>query len=350
MKPIIGISMGDPAGIGPEITVKALSNPRVYEICEPVVFGDCGSLLSACQYSDITLKINKINLLQERTASCGGVDCLEPYRLDKADIAPGIVSAKCGDASFNYITSAIALALTGELEAVVTGPINKEALNLAGHHFAGHTEIFAHYTGAEEGSYAMMLSSGGLRVIHVTTHVPMRRACDLITRESVLRVVRLADMACRMMGIETPKIGVAGLNPHCSENGLFGSEERDAIIPAIGQARKEGLDADGPVPPDTVFVKAAAGVYDIVVAMYHDQGHIPLKLHGFRIDPQTGLFSSVSGINTTIGLPVIRTSVDHGTAFDKAGKNMANPESLLEAIDLAATMALSKRAAKGGEQ
>lgn len=343
MKPVIGITMGDPAGIGPEITVKALNDLSVYEKCDPVVFGDAGALLDACACCGIGLKINRIASPDGRLSSLGAVDCVDINPLDSSDRKPGVISAKCGDASFRYVTSAIKLAMESKLDAVVTGPINKAALNLAGHHFAGHTEIFAHYTGAEKGSFAMMLSSGSLRVIHVTTHVPLRRACELITEERVLSTIGLAAQACRSMGIASPKIAVAGLNPHSSEGGLFGTEEKDAIIPAISRAKSGGMTVEGPVPPDTVFVKAAAGAYDIVVAMYHDQGHIPLKLHGFRMDAETGAFSSVSGINTTIGLPIIRTSVDHGTAFDKAGKNMANPESLLDAIELAVIMAESKR-------
>ncbi|MDR0589392.1 MAG: 4-hydroxythreonine-4-phosphate dehydrogenase PdxA, partial [Spirochaetaceae bacterium] len=248
-----------------------------------------------------------------------------------------------------YIRSGIDFALKEEIDAVVTCPVNKEAIHLAGHDFAGHTEIFAHYTHTE--NYGMLLSGGtssgfpcsagsggGLRVIHVTTHVSMRRACDLISEDRVFRVIGLADMALRMMGLEKRRIAVAGLNAHASENGLFGDEEEKSIIPAINRAKAEGFDVSGPLPPDTVFVKALGGSFDIVIAMYHDQGHIPLKLCGFKMDPATGLFTQVSGINTTIGLPVIRTSVDHGTAFDKAGKNEANEESLLEAIGMAVTM------------
>lgn len=352
MKPIIGITMGDPSGIGPEIVIKALNEASVYQKCEPVVFGDGGALREACVFSGVDLRINVIKSIGDRgdrAARHGVVDCLEISSLDEADRVPGVVSASCGNASFSYITEAIKLALESELDAVVTGPINKEALNLAGHHFAGHTEIFAHYTSTERGSFAMLLSSGALRVIHATTHVSMRQACDLITEDRILSVIRLAALACNLMGIKAPRIAVAGFNPHSSENGLFGTEECDAIIPAISRALDDGLNVEGPISPDTVFVKAVAGVYDIVVAMYHDQGHIPLKLHGFRMDPGTGRLTSVSGINTTIGLPIIRTSVDHGTAFDKAGKNLANPESLLEAIELAVVMALTKREACGGE-
>ena len=220
---------------------------------------------------------------------------------------------------------------------MVTAPINKEALHLAGHLYSGHTEIFADYTHTPH--YAMLLMSGKLRVIHCTTHVSMRKACDLITKERVGEVIGLADQAMKMMGLPHYTIGVAGLNAHCSENGLFGTEEAEAISPAIREAQAKGIHVEGPVPPDTVFVKALAGQYDVVVAMYHDQGHIPLKVVGFQLDAATGRFTSLSGINTTIGLPILRTSVDHGTAFDKAGQNLANEASMMEAIQLAAQMA-----------
>lgn len=335
--------MGDPAGIGPEITVRALNSAAVYEKCRPVVFGDAGALLDACVCCGIELKINRIASPEECTSIYGVIDCADISPLDREERKPGIVSARCGNASFNYITGAISLAMESRLDAVVTGPINKAALNMAGHSFAGHTEIFAHYTGAEKGSFAMMLSCGNLRVLHVTTHVSLRAACEIITEERVSSAIRLAELACVSMGIESPRIAVAGLNPHSSEDGLFGTEEKEAIAPAILNARAAGMNAEGPVPPDTVFVKAVAGVYDIVVAMYHDQGHIPLKLHGFRMDAATGALLSVSGVNTTVGLPIIRTSVDHGTAFDRAGKNSANPESMLEAIEMAVVMAKSRK-------
>jgi 4-hydroxythreonine-4-phosphate dehydrogenase len=219
----------------------------------------------------------------------------------------------------------------------VTGPINKEAINLAGHHYAGHTEIFAEYTNTR--NYGMLLSGGGLNVIHVTTHVSMKQACSLMTKEKVLNTIHLADFALKLMGKKPRRIGVAGFNAHASENGLFGDEEATGIIPAIEAAKAEGLDVTGPVPPDTIFVKAMGNQFDIVVAMYHDQGHIPLKLCGFRMDPKTGLYTQMSGINTMIGLPIIRTSVDHGTAFDKAGKNCANEESMIDALKSAVTFA-----------
>ncbi|MDR2608454.1 MAG: 4-hydroxythreonine-4-phosphate dehydrogenase PdxA, partial [Treponema sp.] len=220
-------------------------------------------------------------------------------------------------------------------------------VNLAGHHFSGHTEIFAHYTGTER--YRMFLSArgarGSLNVMHVTTHVSLRGACDLVTKDRVLDTIRFADHAARLMGKTERRISVAGLNPHASENGLFGDEEARAIIPAVTAARAEGLDAAGPLPPDTVFVKALGGFFDVVVAMYHDQGHIPLKMLGF--DMNAGALSRIRGINATIGLPIIRTSVDHGTAFDIAGKNQAGEESMLDAMDMALTFIENSRKIKG---
>lgn len=339
MKPIIGITMGDPAGIGPEIAVKALNHSRIYDLCRPVVFGTQAALLQAGAYTGLPINLNRIQSPEECRGEFGTIDVLQPASLPDREYILGKVDPACGEAAFQYITTAIDYAMKRTIGAVVTGPLNKEALNLAGHHFAGHTELFAHYTNTPPGGFAMMLASGNLRVIHATTHVSMRDACDLITKQRVLDTIRLAWKAAQQIGIKEPVVGVAGLNAHASENGLFGSEETDAIIPAIEAASAEGMTVEGPIPPDTVFVKALGGAYDIVVAMYHDQGHIPLKLHGFRMDPQTGAFTAVSGINTTIGLPIIRTSVDHGTAFDRAGLNVANEESLLDAIDLAVQMA-----------
>ena len=221
--------------------------------------------------------------------------------------------------------------MKGKVEAVITAPISKDSINMAGHHYSGHTEIFAEYTGTKD--YAMLLASENLRVIHVTTHCALIEACRLIRKERVLTVIKLAELGCRMLGIDNPRIGVAGLNPHCSEDGLFGTEEISEIIPAVQEAKQLGINVEGPIPPDTVFVKCKAGFYDIVVAMYHDQGHIPLKLNAFRWDEENKQYGSVRGINCTIGLPVIRVSVDHGTAFGKAGEGRANADSMLDAIE-----------------
>lgn len=333
----LALTMGDPSGIGPEVTVKALCDAALWETCIPVVIGDDLALRDALAFTGCGLTLRKIAAPEEAAGEPGTLEYIDLRKIDADTYRLGEVSAASGDAAFAYVLRGIELALAGRVAGVVTGPINKEALHLAGHPFAGHTEIFAHYTGTQD--YAMLLMSGSLRVIHCTTHVSMRQACDLITTERVLRTIRLAQEAMRRMGIERPVIGVAGLNAHCSEGGLFGHEEAEAIIPAVKAARVQGMRVEGPIPPDTVFVKALAGQYDVVVAMYHDQGHIPLKLCGFRMDPQTGEFTSVSGINTTVGLPILRTSVDHGTAFDRAGQNVANAQSMVDAIELAAQMA-----------
>ena len=342
-RPILGLTIGDPSGIGPEILLKALSREEIYEKAIPVVYSDRVVLEDALDITGKSFTLNKINKPQDALGKYGIIDFIEAGIITKkGEYAYSTVSAKSGESSFRYVIDAIKDAMEGHSAGVVTGPINKESINMAGHQYAGHTEIFADYTNTK--NYGMLLSGGGLNVIHCTTHVSMRQACDLITVERVLNTIRLADKALRLMGKEKRRIAVAGFNAHSSENGLFGDEEERAIIPAIEMARAEAegsnaggadLEITGPVPPDTVFVKALGGQFDIVVAMYHDQGHIPLKLCGFKMDPATGLYSSMSGINATIGLPIIRTSVDHGTAFGKAGKNLANEESLVDAINMA---------------
>ena len=336
MDPVLLLTMGDPAGIGPETTVKALAHPETHRGCTPVVVGDRKPLEEVLGFTHSGLKLRIVASPQQAKGEAGIIELFDIRALEGKAYEPGHLSADCGEAAFRYVTKAIELSLQGMAAGVVTAPINKEALHLAGHRYSGHTEIFADYTHTRD--YAMLLMSGKLRVIHVTTHVSMREACDLIKTPRVYRTICLAREALEMLGIPHGRIGVAGLNAHASENGLFGHEEEEAILPAIEQARAEGMNVDGPVPPDTVFVKAVGGMYDIVVAMYHDQGHIPLKLYGFRMDPATGLFTSMSGINTTIGLPIIRTSVDHGTAFDRAGKNTANEMSMVEAVTTAVRM------------
>ena len=337
----IGISIGDPAGIGPEICVKALSHSHIYEKAIPVIYTDRAILEKALELTRKEFALNAISNAGSARGNFGTLDFIDTGFLKGGECKYGEVNAISGEASFQYVVSAIQSALAGETVAIVTGPISKEAINLSGHNFAGHTEILNHYTGVNHSS--MLLSAGVLNVIHTTTHVSLKEACALITKERVYKTIRLAGTALMLMGKEKRGIGVAGLNPHSSENGLFGKEEAEAITPAIEQARSEGLNVQGPIPPDTVFVKALGGVYDIVVAMYHDQGHIPVKLSGFGIDPNTGLFTKMKGVNATIGLPIIRTSVDHGTAFDKAGKNEANEGSLVDAINMAVTFAKNRR-------
>ena len=341
MKPIIAITMGDPAGIGAEVTVRALTHRALYQICTPYVIGSAEALADANRFAGAGLTLHAAASPMEALGMPGTLDYIDPAPLAQGVYIPGKLSAACGDAAFSYIVHGIDLAKSGSAAAVVTGPINKEALHLAGHYFDGHTEIFARYTDTK--NYAMLLASGNLRVIHVTTHVSLRQACDLVCKARILDTIRLAERALLELGIQNGRIAVAGLNPHASDNGLFGDEEMHEILPAVEAARAEGFHVTGPISPDSVFVRALGGEFDIVVAMYHDQGHIPLKLAGFRMDPATGKYESMSGINTTIGLPIIRTSVDHGTAFDRAGLGTANEGSMVEAIEVAVQMANARK-------
>ena len=322
----IAITMGDPAGIGPEIVVKALTERSVYERCIPVVIGDYEALKDAVRFSGISSVLREIQSMEEAVGEFGQIEYINLNYLKPGGWNYKENSAVCGEASFQYVVYAIRLAMEGKAAAVITAPISKEAINMAGHHYSGHTEIFAEYTGTKD--YAMLLASENLRVIHVTTHCALSEACRLIRRDRVLTVIKLADKGCRMLGIDHPQIGVAGLNPHCSEDGLFGTEEASEIIPAIQEAKKLGIKVEGPESPDTVFVKCKAGMYDIVVAMYHDQGHIATKTLDFE-----------KTIAITNGMPILRTSVDHGTAFDIAGKGIVSAVSMIEAILLAAKYA-----------
>jgi len=355
-RPILGISMGDPFGNGPEITVKALASAAVYDRCRPLVVGDVSSMDYALQVArkvnGIELAINPAKSVGEAKFVHGAIDVLDmglvpagkiPNTLDQAEPRPFEVGA-CemgGEASFCYVEKVIQLALAGEVDATVTNALAKEAINMAGHHYSGHTEIYAGYTKTDK--YTMMLAYKDLRVAHVSTHVSLREACDRVTKARVLECIRIANESCKALGIENPKIGVAGLNPHCGENGMFGREEIEEIQPAIDTALAEGINVIGkkPVPPDTVFSKALGGWYDIVVVMYHDQGHIPLKVKGFVYNKAEGRWDAVAGINVTLGLP--RASVDHGTGFGHAGDGHANELSLVNAMDYAITLANHKK-------
>ena len=340
-KPIIGITMGDPASIGPEISVKALTDPKVLDMCDPLIIGDAAVMEDAVKVvCPGQVKVRAVKNVGEAVFEPGVINVYDMGLVDMDRLEYGKVSAMCGEAAFRYVEKVIALAMDGEIDATVTNALNKAAINLAGHHFAGHTEIYAHFTGTK--NYTMMLAHENLRVVHVSTHVSLREACDRVKKERVLTCIKIADEACRALGIEVPRVAVAGLNPHSGEGGLFGREEIDEIAPAIEQARALGINADGPVPPDTVFSKARGGWYDIVVAMYHDQGHIPLKVTGFVYDPVKGRWSNVAGVNVTLGLPIIRASVDHGTAFGHAHQGLANPISLINAIEYAAKFAVHR--------
>ena len=339
-KPILGITMGDPASIGPEITVKALSDPAIYEKCSPIIIGDAAVMEAAVGIVGKDVKINAVSDVKEAKFEFGTIDVYDMKLVDMDKLERGVVSAMAGNAAFQYVKKVIELAMNHEVDATVTNALNKEAMNLAGHHYSGHTEIYAEYTGTKK--YTMMLAHENLRVVHVSTHVSLREACDRVKKDRVLEVIRIADQACKELGIKEPKIGVAGLNPHSGENGMFGREEIEEITPAIEAARGEGIIVDGPVSPDTVFSKARGGWYDIVVAMYHDQGHIPLKVVGFVYNQAEQKWDAVAGVNITLGLPIIRASVDHGTAFDQAGKGVANELSLINAMDYAIRMSAGR--------
>lgn len=344
LRPILGITMGDPAGNGPELSVKALAKAETYEKCRPIIIGDanCMEMAVAVTGNQEKVRIHPVHSVREAKFEYGVIDVLDLGLVDIGKRQYGKVSAMCGEAAFQYVKRVIELAMAGEVDATVTNALNKEAINLAGHHYSGHTEIYAHYTNTPK--YTMMLAHEGLRVVHVSTHVSLRQACDLVKKERVLDVIRIADEGCRALGIKEPKIGVAGLNPHCGENGMFGTEEIEEIQPAIDAALAEGINIPErkPTPPDTVFSKALGGWYDIVVVMYHDQGHIPLKVKGFVYNQERKRWDAVAGVNVTLGLPIIRASVDHGTGFGHAGDGSANELSLVNAMDYAIVMANAK--------
>ena len=353
-RPIIGITMGDPAGNGPELCIKALARPEIYDRCRPIVIGDAKMLEQAARFvgrEDIA--VHRCESVSDALFTPGTVDVYHMELIaDPENFPIGKVSVAGGSAAFQCVRKVIELALAGEVDATCTNALNKEAMNLAlehdggehsdGYtHFDGHTEIYATYT--HTAKYTMMLAHHDLRVVHVSTHVSLREACDRVKKARVLEVIRLAHQACKDMGIEAPRVAVAGLNPHCGENGLFGTEEIEEISPAIEAARAEGINALGPIPPDSVFPEALGGWYDIVVCMYHDQGHIPLKTVGFVYDRETRSWKAVEGVNVTLGLPIIRTSVDHGTGFALAGKGTSNELSLVNAIDYAIRMTRGRR-------
>ena len=336
IRPVIAITMGDPAGIGPEIAVKAMAESGIHSQAKLLVIGNSGIMKKAVAGAGLTLSINGIEEVNKAGFTPGELDVIDLPLPSATEITAGRISADAGDIAFRAVRKAIELAMDKKIDGTVTGPIHKEALNLAGHHFSGHTEIFARYTGTAK--YAMLLAEDNFRVIHVSTHVSLRQACDLVKRSRVLDVINLMDDALRRMGINNPYIGVAGLNPHSGDGGLFGDEEIKEIIPAIEEARKNGVNVEGPVSPDTLFAMARGGHYDGCVAMYHDQGHIPFKVMGFEWDEDAGRMKSVRGVNISLGLPIIRTSVDHGTAFEIAGKGVASPDALLSAIEYAVRM------------
>ena len=339
-KPIIAITMGDPASIGPEIAVKALLDKKVTSICRPLIIGDVVVFTQIIDKLKMKASVHAVRSVNEAKFEQGSIDVFDLGNTDVNQLQFGQISAMAGHASFEAVKKAIELAMSEEVDATVTGPINKKSINEAGHHFAGHTEIYAHFTHTKK--YAMLLVEENLKVIHVSTHVSLRQACDLVKKERILEVIDLLNNGLQQLGETNLKIGVAGLNPHAGDNGLFGTEDDLQIKPAVDEAQRKGFDVEGPVPPDTLFAKAATGAYGGVVAMYHDQGHIPFKLNGFKWDAKKKQMETVKGVNITMGLPIIRTSVDHGTAFEIAGKGIASADAMILAIESAVQLSKNK--------
>jgi 4-hydroxythreonine-4-phosphate dehydrogenase len=324
--PTIGITMGDAAGVGPEIIAKTLQKNFFYQQCHPIVIGDAKIMERAMALVGSSQRLRKLSDPSEAKSNPSELEIID-LDLLPADLPFGEISAKAGDAAFQFIKRAVELAQEGKIQGICTAPLNKEALHKGGHLYPGHTEILADLTGTSD--FAMMLTAPKLRVIHVTTHIGLVDAIAKINPERVHTVILLADATLKRAGIAKPRIGVCGINPHAGEHGLFGhGEEEEKIVPAVERAQAEGITVEGPLPADTLFFRAARGDFDIVVAMYHDQGHGPIKVMGLE-----------AGVNITVGLPIIRTSVDHGTAFDIAGTGKAEAGSLEEALRQAIELA-----------
>ncbi len=329
-RPILAVTMGDAAGIGPEVIAKALAEKEIFSICRPLVVADGGVMQAAIDLVKSPLKLRPVGSASEVEGRYGAIDILDLHNIDLAEVFTGQICPACGRAAMECISKAVRLCLDGDVDAMVTAPINKEAVTQSGYGEMGHLEYIAGLTGAKE--YATMLVSGPLRVVHLTTHYSLKQACDMVTRERILARLRLTRDALRGWGYERPCIGVAALNPHGGEGGLLGREEIEEIRPAVEDARKSGIDARGPFPADSIFNRAVKGEFDAVLAMYHDQGHIAIKMYGFE-----------KSVSISLGLPLIRTSVDHGTAFDIAGKGIADCESLVEAIKTAVWLIWRKK-------
>ncbi len=330
-KPRLAITMGDPAGIGPEVVLKALGEPAVVDAADLIVVGSATVMEQARKIvmnATTVIPVEVIDVRPRKTVPVLDIPLPEGY-----EFLPGQIQAECGDAAVKYINTALDLALDGVVDAMVTGPINKAAVLAAGHDFLGHTELLSKRCEVED--VAMMLLTPGrgkkpewLRVTHATVHVPLKEVFALLTPEAILKTIRITHDALQSMKVSRGRIAVAGLNPHASDQGIMGDEEAKVVTPAVKLAVQQGYDVAGPIPADTVFLRAMRGEFDAVVALYHDQGHIPVKTHGFE-----------QAVNVTLGLPIIRTSVDHGTAFEIAWEGHANATSMVEAIKLAAIMA-----------
>ena len=329
-KPLLAITMGDAAGSGPEIITKTLADPEVRAVSRPVVVGDATIMQAALEITGVPGEVKSIEKISAASFQDDIIEVIDLRNIQLDKLARGRVDPVAGKAAYEYIKLATEMTLAGESDAIVTSAINKEALNKAGYHYDGHTQLLAELCGGPE--VAMMLVSGKLRVSHVSTHVSLLRAIERVRPERILTVLRLTDEAVRQMGVAEPRLAVAGLNPHSGEGGLFGDEEIKYITPTIEEARRQGMNVTGPLPPDSVFLRTSEGQFDAAIAMYHDQGHIAVKMLGIT-----------HGVNVTLGLPIIRTSVDHGTNFGKAGKGTADPTSLILSIKLASVMCCNRR-------
>lgn len=335
-KPVIVLTMGDPAGVGPEILLKGLQDAQVHEVVLPVIIGSYDILENRRNLAPSAPVLKKIEKPGDAPDDPGILSVIDPYPISPNECHPGEVNAATGERAYRYIERAARLVMNGQAGAMVTAPIHKGALNMAGRKFEGHTEILAKLTHAN--GVALMLVRDNIRVAHVTTHLPHRDVSTQLTIPRIQRVITLTHDALKRLGIAQPRIGVLALNPHAGEMGLFGREEIEIIAPAIQAARSAHIDVAGPLVPDVSYPFLMAGKYDALVAMYHDQGHIAFKALSFQVDAGSGVMTSVRGVNITLGLPIIRTSVDHGTALDEAGKGTAHPGSLIDAVLLAAKM------------
>ena len=324
-KPGIAITMGDPCGIGPEVVAKALADPRVYDSCRPLVVGSTYAMERAVALTGVPLRVSSTSEAEAVGENDSVIDVLDIGNLNPEDITVGKINPTCGRAAMEWVTKAGELALAGSVDGLATAPLNKEAASLAGYKSIGHMELLQELSGVR--TVATMLMARNMRVVHLTTHRSLRIACDYVKKDRILDYLRLTHESFLNYGFREPRIGAAALNPHGSDGGLLGNEEADEIAPAVEAARVEGINAFGPIPADIVFHHAAEDRYDAVLAMYHDQGHIPVKVYGFE-----------ESITANLGLPFVRTSVDHGTAFDIAGKGVATHTSMLEAIRLAVAL------------
>ena len=331
-KPYVGLTMGDPCGIGPEVVIKALIHSEIYEWCNPVIIGNAASLRETVKMLDIDMSINHISEtdIEMSRVNPNAASVIDIGNLNYEDVTIGEINPGCGKAAMEWVSHAGRLAMRGAIGGIATAPLNKEAASLAGYEAIGHMELLQELTGSK--TVATMLIAKNLRVVHLTTHRSLRVACDYVKKDRILDYLRITDENFKKWGFENPRIGVAALNPHGSDGGLLGDEENDEILPAVTQAKAEGMTVEGPIPADIIFHQALNDQYDAVLCMYHDQGHIPVKVYGFE-----------ESITANLGLPFVRTSVDHGTAFDIAGKGIADPLSMIEAIKLASTLITGSR-------